>query len=207
MHNQIEDTLELEITSKCVLQCPACARTNETSSDEKSQWDHGHLEKELLFDICDNTNFKRYLFVGCYGDPIYHPDFLEICEYFLSKGKKISIHTNGSAKPEKFWQQASQINWTGCIFTFSVDGLEDTNHLYRINAKWNQVFTGMNYMANIPKDRKPNLQWKFLVFPYNEHQIDKARELAMSIGFNKFSPEESIRNPGAYNTDNVNLYV
>ena len=83
MHNQIEDTLELEITSKCVLQCPACARTNETSSDEKSQWDHGHLEKELLFDICDNTNFKRYLFVGCYGDPIYHPDFLEICEYFL----------------------------------------------------------------------------------------------------------------------------
>jgi len=62
-------------------------------------------------------------------------------------------------------------------------------------------------MANIPKDRKPNLQWKFLVFPYNEHQIDKARELAMSIGFNKFSPEESFRNPGAYNTDNVNLYV
>ena len=207
MHNQIEDTLELEITSKCVLQCPACARTNETSSDEKSQWDHGHLEKELLFDMCDNTNFKRYLFVGCYGDPIYHPDFLEICEYFLSKGKKISIHTNGSAKPEKFWQQASQINWTGCIFTFSVDGLEDTNHLYRINAKWNQVFTGMNYMANIPKDRKPNLQWKFLVFSYNKHQIDKARELAMSIGFNKFSPEESFRNPGAYNTDNVNLYV
>ena len=59
MHNQINDTLELEITSKCVLQCPACARTNETDITEKSEWDIGHLDKDLLFEICDNTNFKR----------------------------------------------------------------------------------------------------------------------------------------------------
>jgi len=207
MHNQINDTLELEITSKCVLQCPACARTNEIDITEKSEWDIGHLDKDLLFEICDNTNFKRYLLVGCYGDPIYHPDFLEICEYFLSKGKKITVHTNGSAKPEKFWEQASQLNWAGCIFTFSVDGLEDTNHLYRINAKWNQVITGMKYMTSIPNERRPNLQWKFLVFPYNKHQIEQARQLSEELGFNSFSPEESFRNPAVYNTDNVSLYV
>ena len=99
------------------------------------------------------------------------------------------------------------LNWTTRQkFTFSVDGLEDTNHLYRINAKWKSVMMGMKAMGSLPKDRKPILEWKYLVFPYNEHQVPKARQLAMDIGFDSFVPVTSERDIDFYQCDNPEIY-
>ena len=196
MLNQHEDKLEIELTSKCVLQCPACARMHDV--ENKKIWDAGHLDKEILFNIADTTNFKRYTFCGCYGDAIYHPDFLEICDYFIKKGHWIQVHTNGSAKPEKFWQKAAEQNWKHCLFTFSIDGLEDTNHIYRVNAKWKQIITGIKYMTSIPEERRPRLEWKMLIFKYNEHQVETARKMAMDLGFDRFNPVKSMRNTNSY---------
>ena len=56
MLDQTKDKLEIELTSKCVIQCPACSRT--VDADGKSIWDAGHLDKELLFDIADNLAWK-----------------------------------------------------------------------------------------------------------------------------------------------------
>jgi len=196
MIDQTKDKLEIELTSKCVIQCPACSRTVDESG--KSIWDAGHLDKELLFSIADNTNFMNYSICGCYGDAIYHPDFLEICAYFIKKGKYIQVHTNGSAKPEKFWQEAAKQNWKGCDFTFSIDGLEDTNHIYRINSKWKQVMTGVKYMTSIPEERRPKLEWKMLIFKYNEHQVDTARQMARDLGFDEFNPVKSTRDADNY---------
>lgn len=196
MLNQKEDELEIEITSKCVLQCPACSRMHDPEG--KQIWDAGHLDKELLFKIADTTHFRKYMIIGCYGDAIYHPDFLEICDYFIKAGKYLEVHTNGSAKPEKFWQAAAEQDWKGSMFTFSIDGLENTNHIYRINAKWKQIMTGVKWMTSIPKERRPKLEWKMLIFKYNEHQVDTARKMAMDLGFDKFNPVVSLRGEDNY---------
>ena len=196
MRNQADDVLEIELTSRCVLQCPACSRMHDPKG--RPIWDVGHLDKEVLFKIADTTNYKRYIFCGCYGDAIYHPDFLEICAYWVKKKHWFQVHTNGSAKPEKFWQKAAEQDWKRCVFTFSIDGLEDTNHIYRVNAKWKQIMTGVKYMANIPKDRKPRLEWKMLIFKYNEHQVDEARQMARDLGFDRFTPVVSNRDPLGY---------
>ena len=58
--------------------------------------------------------------------------------------------------------------------------------------------TGVKYMANIPKDRKPRLEWKMLIFKYNEHQVDEARQMAMDLGFDRFTPVVSNRDPLGY---------
>lgn len=196
MHNQPDDKLEIEITSKCVLQCPACSRMKDINHG--GIWDAGHLDKELLFNIADTTNFKRYTFCGCYGDAIYHPDFLEIMSYFVERDKWTQVHTNGSAKPEKFWQKAAEQSWKRCEFVFNIDGLEDTNHIYRINAKWKQIMTGIKWMTSIPKERRPRLEWKMLIFKYNEHQVETARQMAMDLGFDRFNPVVSLRGEDNY---------
>ena len=89
---------------------------------------------------------------------------------------------------------------------FSVDGLEDTNHIFRINAKWNTVLRGMKAMGSLPKSNRPWLEWKYLVFPYNAHQVKEARELAMDIGFDQFSPVRSERENSFYKSDNPEIY-
>tara|TARA_B110000879_G_C11070914_1_gene470655 strand:+ start:574 stop:1218 length:645 start_codon:yes stop_codon:yes gene_type:complete len=207
----LHNSLEIELTTKCTIGCPACPRND--PFDLKENWDVGHLNTDIIKRFADDDINRNYLFVGCYGDPIYHPDFIEIIKYFVDNGKRISVHTNGSFKTEKWWKELAAINWSQKSawgyeqkFTFSVDGLEDTNHLYRINSKWKSVIAGMKIMGALPKDRRPCIEWKFLVFPYNEHQVEEARALAMELGFDSFVPVTSERDIDSYQTDTPELY-
>ena len=202
---RINNPLEIELTTKCTLGCPACPRNNPTLLRE--QWDVGHLDTTLAKKFAESTTERSYLFVGCYGDPIYHPDFIDIIKSYVDKNHLLTIHTNGSFKKQKWWDELANLNWTTRQrFTFSVDGLEDTNHIYRIRADWESIMRGMKTLGALPSDRKPLLEWKMLVFPYNKHQVSNARTLANEIGVDEFNPVKSERDIKQYRVDNNEIY-
>ena len=201
----ITNPLEIELTTKCTLGCPACPRNDPISS--KEDWDVGHLDTDIAKSFADDPNERSYLFVGCFGDPIYHPDFIDIVKYYIDRNKRVTIHTNGSFKKQKWWDELASLNWTyKQKFTFSVDGLEDTNHIYRIRADWKSIMMGMKTMGSLPEHRKPWLEWKMLVFPYNEHQVAEAEQLANDIGMGMFSPVKSERGIAQYKVDHREIY-
>jgi MoaA/NifB/PqqE/SkfB family radical SAM enzyme len=202
---RIINPLEIELTTKCTLGCPACPRND--PREKKEDWDVGHLDTNIIKSFADTSAERNYLFVGCYGDPIYHPDFIDIMRYYTDRNKRVTIHTNGSFKTKKWWDELASINWSSKqIFNFSVDGLEDTNHLYRIRANWKSIMRGMEIMGSLPKERKPALIWKYLVFPYNEHQVPEARQLALDLGIDQFHPVTSERNIDNYICDDPEIY-
>ena len=202
----ITNSIEIELTTKCTLGCPACPRND--PYHKKEIWDVGHLDTDIVKSFADVDSDRTYLFVGCYGDPIYHPEFIDIMRYYVARDKRVVIHTNGSFKTEKWWNELAACNWSyNQRFTFSVDGLEDTNHLYRIRANWKSIMTGMKIMGALPKNQRPWLIWKFLVFPYNEHQVEEARALATEIGIDQFTPVLSERNNDDYECDNPEIYA
>jgi len=201
----LNNPIEIELTTKCTLGCPACPRND--PSGNPIYWDVGHMDTNLAKSFADDPTDRSYLFVGCYGDPIYHPDFIDIIKYYVDRDKRLTIHTNGSFKKQKWWDELASINWTSKQkFTFSVDGLEDTNHIYRIRANWESIIRGMKTMGSLPHERKPRLEWKMLVFPYNEHQVPEARQLAMDFGVDHFSPVKSERDINNYKVDNNEIY-
>jgi MoaA/NifB/PqqE/SkfB family radical SAM enzyme len=206
MFLQNDDTLEIELTSKCTLACPGCSRV--VMEKHKDVWDGGHLPTQLIKDIANTTDFRKYSFIGCYGDVIYHPDFLDIIKHYRDLDKSLAIHTNGSFKTAKWWEKAKQINWTTKTeFVFSVDGLADTNHLYRINSRWDMLWYGMQAMSSIPKPQRPYLEWKYIIFPYNEHQVDEARIMCNDLGFDNFYAVYSNRKEDQYMTEHKELYI
>jgi len=200
-------SLEIELTSKCILACPGCARTIDKAYTK--EWHAGDMPLDYVKKLCDSTDYIQYNFIGCYGDAIYHPKFIEICEYFLEKNKKILVHTNGSNKPAKWWERLAQLNWNknDHTFTFSLDGLEDTNHIYRINAKWNTILQGIQILTKAKN--QPALIWKFIKFPYNAHQINQAKLMSKDLGFDTFEIVDSYRSKENYKTkeEDLNLYV
>jgi len=202
----LTNPLEIELTTKCTLGCPACPR-NDPYEIGKG-WDVGHMNTDLAKSFADTSTDRNYLFVGCYGDPIYHPDFIDIVKYYIDREKRFVVHTNGSFKKQKWWDELASLNWNNNKqrFTFSVDGLEDTNHMYRIRANWESIMRGMKTMGSIPSERKPYLQWKMLVFPYNEHQVPEANILANEMGIDKFSPVKSERDIKNYHADDPEIY-
>ena len=70
--------IHIELSSKCVLKCPRCPRTElllDTLNQEVS------LEEfKVGFPISTLSKIKHILFCGDIGDPIYATEFLEIVE-------------------------------------------------------------------------------------------------------------------------------
>jgi len=175
----------IEPTSKCTLECPLCDRT----------WFYETFKKRSLHEI----NVEHIVdFVGVNadvtmcgnnGDPIYHSQFIELCQKLKDNNCKIKITTNGSAKPKSWWEKLNSILDKNDLLQFSIDGLEDTNHMYRKNAKWKTIMEAIKVFAK----RSCRLTWKFIVFRHNQHQIKDAKELSVELGFDHFKLEHSDR--------------
>jgi len=175
----------IEPTSKCTLECPLCDRT----------WFYETFKKRNLHEI-DVDNIVKFVgpnvevtLCGNNGDPIYHSKFLDLCQKLKNNNCSIWIHTNGSARPTKWWERLKNILGRGDHITFAIDGLEDTNHLYRKNAKWKSIMTAIKTL----KDRNFNLVWKFIIFKHNQHQILEAKRLSEELTFDEFELEQSDR--------------
>ena len=178
------DGLHLELTSRCRLACPYCERTR-----FKGDYKIGDMPRELVFRLAENPNFKKIMLSGTLGDPIYHPHFLEIVKKIKQSGKELRIATNGSGKKLKWWENVfNQLSHRDKV-CFGLDGLQDTAHLYRINTNFHQVLEAMKLGAAI---NKAQIEWQFILFSFNQHQIEEANQLAQEFGI-KFTIVKSGR--------------
>lgn len=195
--------LQFEISSNCNAQCPGCARNLIVSSDNPAVntditniqiMTHPDIPKNVYLDldIFKSVFTDRVIeklecveFIGTIDDPLVHPEFLEMLKFLTYKvpNVRIIIHSNASLRtPEYFTEMAYILKKVNHKFAFSIDGLEDTNHLYRRNTKWNKIIE--NARAFIAGGC--NASWQYLIFPWNEHQIEDAKTLAEEMGFGDF---------------------
>jgi MoaA/NifB/PqqE/SkfB family radical SAM enzyme len=126
---------------------------------------------------------------GNNGDPIYHSKFHKLCQRLKENNCKISIITNGSGKTKAWWEKLNDILNENDTLIFSIDGLEDTNHLYRKNAKWKSIIGAVEVFA----ERKCKLIWKYIIFKHNQNQVKDAKELSVKLKFDHFQIEHSDR--------------
>lgn len=198
----IINKLHIELSNHCNAACPFCPRfldatrtvrddlvlTSITAEQYKSWLQPKHLE-----------DMKRILFCGTHGDPIMAKDFNDIIEYTIESNPDIHniIHTNGGARNVAFWTRLGEmskkmdipsIGRSNIQLIFSIDGLEDTNHLYRRNVNWDKL------MENVKAFLAAGgcAVWEFLVFKHNEHQVEEARKLSEEMGFMEFRPKRPL---------------
>jgi hypothetical protein len=101
----------------------------------------------------------------------------------------LSMNTHGSARQESWWVELASILGDKGYVIFSIDGLDDTNDLYRRGSDFTRIMK--NAKAFI--EAGGNAHWEYLVFAHNEHQVDRARDLAETMGFTKFQLKKSAR--------------
>lgn len=185
------DTLQLDHTSRCNLGCPQCAR----------MWDNGKSlnpampiadltvdDYKILLEPFEDNKLKLF-HCGNFGDVIASPTFNETYEYSIDCIKQMKIATNGSARKPEWWRDLAQRGGKKNLFIFAFDGLEDTNHLYRVGANWNKAIE--NAQAYIAAGGRA--EWNFIEFEHNYHQIDEARQMAQDMGFSKFTVKYTSR--------------
>jgi sulfatase maturation enzyme AslB (radical SAM superfamily) len=184
--------LHLESTDVCNLACPLCARETDNEFDKSSK---NHLTIEQIQQHCSVDfikNLDKMFMCGNYGDPAAGRHTLDIFKYFRSINPTITLgmNTNGGLRNTDWWQElAGILNNPHDYVIFSIDGLSDTNHLYRVNSTWDKLVE--NAQAYIGAGGTAH--WDMLVYKHNEHQVDQCQELAQELGFKWFRAKVSRR--------------
>lgn len=136
-----------------------------------------------MFDPELLMRLDRIGFCGNYGDPIVARDLLPIIKHIRRFTKcLIRIHTNGSARRAEWWVELAQALKPNGVVVWGLDGLEDTNAIYRVNTDWNLI------MRNVKAFHAAGgvSHWQYIPFEHNLHQISEAREMARELGFKEF---------------------
>ena len=184
--------LHLESTDACNAACPQCGRETDTTFD-KNNLHHLTVEQiKSIVDVDTIRNLNKMFMCGNYGDPAAGKHTLEIYRYFRSINPTITLgmNTNGGLRSTDWWKElAGILNQPQDYVVFSIDGLEDTNHIYRVNVNWTKVLE--NTKAFI--DAGGSAHWDMLVFEHNQHQVGRAEYLAKEIGFTWFRAKVSKR--------------
>ena len=176
-------TIHLELSSKCNASCPMCLR-NICGGAVNPNLPLSELSLKDIKEIMPLDflkQLKRIYMCGNYGDPIIARDTLDIFKFFRSVNPSLnlSIFTNASAKKPCWWRELAQVIDKA---HFSIDGLEDTNSIYRRGTDFNKIMEN----ARSYIEGGGYAIWDFIVFCHNEQQVEKVQQLSKEMGFSEF---------------------
>ena len=184
--------LHIEPTDVCQAACPLCARETDPLFN-KSVKHHLHIDQILRhFGDKDIGKLDKMFMCGNYGDPAAGYYTLDIYRYFrhINTNIVLGMNSNGALQSTFWWHELGTIfNQPEDYVVFSIDGLEDTNPVYRVNTNWAKLM--VNATAFI--DAGGSAHWDMLVYKHNQHQVDACEQLAKDLGFKWFRAKISKR--------------
>lgn len=187
----------IELSNYCNAACPMCGRNSISGNYPyemkiRPDVDNSELKIEDIKKIFndrffDTYNLKVINMCGNRGDPATSTNLFEICEYLFSKQPKlkITIATNGGLKTANYWKRLGELfshYGNRSRVTFGIDGLKDTNHVYRQNVIFERVMRNAQGFI----DGGGEAVWQFLVFKHNQHQVEEAKKISDDMGFASF---------------------
>ena len=183
--------LDIEISTTCQAGCLDCVRTHYDHKTNKyysaESW-HPYFNKLYPLDAFEK-HIKQFatdrevvvIFCGNSGDPFSHPQLTQMADVIKRNFPNgyLEIETNGGlGKLSTFETLAEQ----KVAVKFSIDGLEDTNHIYRRNVKWESVMRNAKHFIS----KGGEAIWDTIDFPWTLHQREEIRKKANDMGFYKF---------------------
>jgi len=174
----------IEISSKCTLKCPRCARTEVPDTLVNTELRLDFFKKNFTPEFIRN-HVEKITFCGDDGDPIYAHDLIEVIRYFKNiKPVKFVIVTNGSYKGTEWWQQLGISLDHNDHIHFSLDGWDQaSNEQYRVNSDWVSIVRGIEAFRWVSK---AYMTWDAIAFKFNQDNLDHMRELAQKLRFDQF---------------------
>ena len=198
--NSIID-MHVEITNRCNAACPMCARNNFggiTKPDlALDEWSREDIDSIFTG---EHVNLQNVMFCGTHGDPCVAEHSLYAMDRIKNKyDATVEFYSNASMRTPQWWANLGSIlkekkpdhthYRKNDLAIFSIDGLEDTNHLYRRRTNFKKIIENAEAYINAGGIAR----WDFIVFKHNEHQVEQAERLAKEMGFKQFRMRKTSR--------------
>jgi MoaA/NifB/PqqE/SkfB family radical SAM enzyme len=188
----------IEVSSKCTLRCPRCARQEVPEGLVNTELDLEFFKRNFTPEFV-LANVEKITFCGDDGDPIYAHDLIPIIEYIKSiKPVEIVIVTNGSHKKSQWWTDLGTVLDSNDSVHFSIDGYDDaSNNVYRINSDYQSIVQGITALrvSSVCK-----IVWAAIAFKFNENHLEQMRQHATQLGVDIFQITKSTKFGSIYSS-------
>jgi MoaA/NifB/PqqE/SkfB family radical SAM enzyme len=186
----------IEVSSKCTLRCPRCARAEVPDSLINTELDLEFFKRNFTPEFV-LANVEKITFCGDDGDPIYAHDLIPIIEYLKDiKPIEIVIITNGSHKKLDWWIQLGKLLDSNDSVHFSIDGYDNaSNNLYRVNSDYESIIAGLQTLRATSRCQ---IVWAAIAFKFNEEKLDLMQEFARQLGVDRFQLTKSTKFGSVY---------
>ncbi len=187
----------VDITNVCQLRCPLCPTGLEAHDRVSTHFDYDKFIK-LMDEIGDYLFFLDFY---NWGEPLLHKRIEEFIHIARNKNISCGISTNLSLKLTD--ERIRKIINSGLNeMVVSVDGAsQEVYEKYRRRGDYELVIANIRRFVELKKEmgaQTPCITWRFLVFGFNEHQIETARALAAEIGVDSFVATSAYLDEGFY---------
>ncbi|MFV1974769.1 MAG: radical SAM/SPASM domain-containing protein [Candidatus Scalindua sp.] len=177
----------LEVTNVCNLKCPFCLTGKGISGGR----DVRHLSFKEAKTIIDPVADYIYLLqLYTWGEPLLNKDTIKIIEYAKERNIYVMLSTNATAMTSAYNERL--INSNIDYLMVAIDGgSDDTYKKYRVGGNYTKVLANVRDLLDQKKKLgldHPFVEWQFIVFRHNEHEVQDTEKMAYEIGINKFTP-------------------
>lgn len=168
--------IEIETTSRCPLKCPACHRQNYFGAHNKPV-PGKDISIEDIQKIIDH--FDEIFFVGVLSDPTTHPHLYSLLKMCVKKSKRVVLSVAATHRSLAWFRRLFLLTINkNVLWEFAIDGLPKDSHKYRINQDGEKLFEIMK----MAKKLGCQVVWKYIIFKYNENDMEEAKKLASDAG-------------------------
>jgi MoaA/NifB/PqqE/SkfB family radical SAM enzyme/mannose-6-phosphate isomerase-like protein (cupin superfamily) len=170
----------LDASTVCQLTCQTCPTSR------------GVIKRNIGAGFLKFSHFRRFLDdhpwvseirLSNWGEALLNPELSDILKYAHQKKVKLEMSANLNTISEEVLE--GLVKFGVQKLKCSLDGTsQETYSIYRVNGHFDQVIKNINKINEFKKQYNsslPLLQWQFIAFGHNEHEIAKARIMAAEL--------------------------
>ena len=192
--------VRLEASSCCQLHCRSCPISRRRAFPTLRAWlskgekvpviGRGWLRFADFKGLVDGNPGLKTIELSNYGEIFLNPELLEIIEYAAARGVTLTADNGVNFNTVSDAVLEGLVRYRFGSLSVSIDGATDSVYRrYRLGGSLPTVLDNLRKLHQY-KERYgsplPTLQWQFVVFGHNEHEIAAAKELARAFNMEFF---------------------
>ncbi len=168
----------VEPTTQCNLKCPLCPVPTHMHRPGI------HMQPHTYRDVVDDiVGHAKMIALWNFGEPFLNPEIFDMIRYAEDRNIPVRVSTNSTFLEDKDVENIFASNLSSIIVC--LDGASKATHeRYRIGSDFEAVKAGirrLGHRRHALGRKRPFIRLQFLVFSYNESEIESMIDLAESM--------------------------
>jgi pyruvate-formate lyase-activating enzyme len=180
----------VDITNVCNLRCYHCPTGKHLYGRKPGFMDISYVEEFL-------QKLGKFLYIAhlfSWGEPLLHPDIAGIIRLVRSHRVSTSVSSNMNFRNKALLDEICDAGLD--YLAMSIDGSsQEVYSRYRVGGDLDLVLENIRHISQYKKRnnlRIPLVEWQFLIFDHNRHEVKSAHELAKELGVDVFNAKPGI---------------